>query len=48
MTTGQAGHADALVVFGITGNLARVMTFRFGAATLVAGHSGWHDQWVGS
>jgi hypothetical protein len=36
---------DVLVVFGITGDLAKVMTFADG---LLSGYGGWHPPWVAS
>jgi len=46
--------ADVLVVFGITGDLAKVMIFRYppgswgpeAAEKLVATHGGWHGPWL--
>jgi hypothetical protein len=49
-TTDEALPTDVLVVFGITGDLAKQMT-SWGpreADRLLAGHGRWHEPWVGS
>ena len=41
--------ADLLVVFGITGDLAKVMTFHSLyrlSAGLLTGQGAWHEPWV--
>ena len=41
-TTHEARPADVLVVFGVTGDLAKQMTW------LLACHGRWHEPWVAS